>query len=372
MKTCVWLMIILAVLFSLLPVQNQGVETSLGGEFWSRWTLESGKSPVNDDTIIKKNYFALERGYFDLRTTFTENTKARFTVDIFSTDLIKDGAGLKLKYAFVDFANLVPVPDLTLSAGLQKVYFGTIYDWDYTLIGKAPSDEYKLANSADYGVSFNGYLPAGWGEYALGLYNGEGYKNFGDNLKKNIRMEYLANLRLTPIPGVTIGGSYMSNSVERENNLTDDTPNPAYQQQQLLDGVARLAYGPVNVWVEYLYKDVTFPNAAANDYTATGFMVMPVFSLYPLIGTDIQLVGRYDRWDESDNPADKKLLNAVTGGINFNTLHNDSFVPALQVQLNVTQKTYDADNSAAAYANQKKDALQAMLQLKWRFSSKIK
>jgi hypothetical protein len=117
---------------------------------------------------------------------------------------------------------------------------------------------------------------------------------------------------------------------------------------------------------------VSYPHDSAKDYTATGISVIPVLNLYKLTGTDIQLVGRFDRWDESDNPSNMNLLSAVTGGVNYNLMHDDSFVPAMQVQFNVTQKNYDEDESAAGYANGKKDALTAMLQLKWRFSSTIK
>jgi hypothetical protein len=364
-------MIATAALLASLPSTADALSTSLGGEFWGRWTMEQGKSPVSDDNLVKKNFFALERGYVDLKTTFTESTKARFAVDLFSTDALADGAGLKLKYGYVDFANLIPVKDMVLSAGLQKVYFGTIWDWDYTLIGKAPTDEYKVANSADYGVTLNGYLPAGFGSYAVGIYNGEGYKNFGANLKDNIDPAFLGNVRLTPIAGLTLGGSVMSNSVQRDQLLADDTDNASRQEQMLLDGMVKGVYGSVEVSAEYISKDVSYPHDSAKDYTANCITVIPVVNLYKLIGTDIQLVGRFDRWDESDNPSSMNLLNAITGGVNYNIMHDDSFVPAMQVQFNVTKKTYDEDNSAAGYANAKKDALQAMLQLKWRFSSTI-
>ncbi|MDP3114994.1 MAG: hypothetical protein Q8M98_09485 [Candidatus Cloacimonadaceae bacterium] len=372
MRSKLWIILLIAIIA--VPAMMTAQETRLGGEFWSRWTMESGKSAADSSNIVKKNYFALDRGYVDLRTKFSENTNARFTVDMFSTDLIGDGAGLKLKYGFVDFANLVPVPDMTLTVGLQKVYFGTIYDWNYTLIGKAPTDEYKVAISADYGVTLNGFLPAGFGEYAFGVYNGEGYKKFGVNLKDNTRMEYLANLRLTPIPGITIGGSYMTNSVEREKKLSDNSAVATYQEQALMDGVLRLAYGPVDVWAEYISKDMKFPNDPAKDYAANGFMLMPILNLYSLIGTDIQIIGRYDQWDETDNPvaASKYLQNAITGGVNYNVMHDESFNPKFQVQLNVTQKTYNEDESGPSYANGMKDALQVMAQLKWRFSSTIK
>lgn len=369
--------VVFGLLFGLLiafPGMARAAETSLGMELWSRWTMISGTSPADSSSSqIKNNSIALERGYLDLKTKFTELTSARFTVDMFSTDTQKDGAGLKLKYAFMDFDGIIPIPDARLSVGLQKVYFGSIYDWDYTLIGKAPSDEYKLANSADYGISVNGYLPSGWGEYALGVYNGDVYKNFGSNLKENTSMEFLANLRLTPITGLTLGGSFMTNSVEREKALATDIPVSGYQTQNLIDALARLAFGPAILTVEYLSKAVEYPNVSdgSKDYNASGISIIPILNLRHYIDQDVQLLARYDRWDETDNASNKHLLQAITGGINYNLMHNESYSPALQLQLNATHKSYDAEKSAASYDHKLKDNLTVMAQLKWRFSHKL-
>lgn len=392
-----WYGMILAVTALALPVFGFAQEIKISGEMWGRWTNETAKYLDASGSYVNKtskNYFSLERGYVGLETKFSESTKARFTVDLFSTDATHevgtlttaadgtttltnktstlDGAGLKLKYAYVDFANLVPVPEMVLSTGLQKVYFGTIYDWNYTLIGKAPTDEYKVANSADYGITVNGYIPGGWGEYAAGIYNGEGYKKVGSSLKDNTEFAYLANLRVTPFPGITLGGSYMMNSVEADTKLAGDALNSSYQEQNLMDGIARLAYGPVDVWAEYISKDVTYPNATGKDYTANCIMVMPIVSLKDYIGKDVQLVGRYDKWDQTENASDMYLLNAITAGVNYNFLHDDSANPAMQLQLNYTTKSYDEDESAAAYADGKKDSSQIMMQLKWRFANTIK
>ncbi len=363
MKSLKWIVPALAAIIFVMPVFSFAQELRVGGELWNRWTYQTGKS--GNDTVTKKNSFALERGYFDLRPKFSESTSGRFTVDMFSTDSQKDGAGLKLKYGFIDFKDLIPIKDMTFTAGLQKVYFGTIYDWDYTLIGKAPTDEYKVATSADYGLTLNGQLPAGFGEYAVGVYNGEGYKAYGKNL--NISPEFLGNVRVVPIAGVTLGGSFMTNSVD-----ADDAPT--YQKQVLMDGMARLAYGPVDVWMEYIYKDVEFPNVAGgvSDYTANGFMVMPIISLRSLIDYDIQLIGRYDRWDATDDAADKHLLNAITGGVNYNFMHDAKANPKMQLQLNLVQKAYDEDESAAGYANKAKDTTTVMMQLKYKFDNTIK
>jgi len=387
-----------------IPLVSNGIDTKIGGEMWGRWTNETAKyKNAAGDYINKnsKNFFSLERGYFDLQTTFTPNTKARFTVDMFSSDATHevgtladssqttlpiepatltnksstlDGAGLKLKYAYVDFANLIPVPELTVSAGLQKTYFGTIYDWTYALIGKAPTDEYKIVNSSDYGVTINGYIPNGFGEYAVGVYNGEGYKKVGASLKDNTEFAYLGNLRLTPIAGVTLGGSYMTNTVGRKKALVGDAKNAAFEEQSLMDGLARLAYGPVDVWVEYISKDVKYPNTTNKDYTAKGMMIMPTLSLGAYLPADIQLIGRYDTWDESDKPtADKtrSLLTATTIGVNYNFLKDAADVAQMQLQLNYTTKQYDEKKSYSDFADGMKDSSLLMLQLKWKFANTI-
>lgn len=367
--------LLLTLVIAVLSMSLVAQEIKISGEMWNRWTMDSGTTAADTmNTSIRSNTLSLERGYFGLEAKFTETVKGRFTVDMFSTDALKDGAGLKLKYAYVDFANVLPIPDSKITVGLQKVYFGSIYDWDYTIIGKAPTDEYKIANSADYGISLNGYLPSGLGDYALGIYNGEGYKNWGQNLKNNTELAYLANVRLTPIPGLSLGGSFMTNSSEREESITTGAVNAAYNRQMLADGLARIAFGPLDLWAEYISKSVEYPNVAAGtaDYSANGLMVMPIVSLKNYLGKDIQILGRWDRWDETDNSVNRNLSETVTAGINYNFMHNESAVPAMQLQLNYSNRTYDADESAASYANGLKDYAQLMLQLKWRFSNTIK
>ncbi|HNX02549.1 MAG: hypothetical protein KA963_04235 [Candidatus Cloacimonas sp.] len=386
----------------LIPLGLNSLETKLSGEFWGRWIAEIAKrkdSNGNYDDQLVSNYLSLERGYLGLETKFTEQIKGRFTVDIFTTDKTYeyqayslsdstltssaksgsiDGAGLKIKYAYVDFGGLLPVKDMTLTAGMQKVYFGSIYDWSYTLIGKAPTDEHKVVNSSDLGITLNGFFPSGYGEYQLGIYNGEGYKKVGANLKENTDFAYLGNLRLTPITGVTVGGSYMLNTVGRDKNLDGETVNTAYEKQKLTDIYTRLAYGPVDLTGEYIIKDVDFPNVndinKTQTYTATGISIFPCLNLKAYLPYDLQLVGYYDVWDESDRLETDKArskLTASTIGINYNFLPDETDIPAMQLQLNYTDKKYDEDKSHSDYADGKKDSSQINLQLKWKFANTL-
>lgn len=385
-----------------IPIGLSSLETKLSGEFWGRWISEIAKrkdSEGNYEDKLVSNYLSLERGYLGLETKFSEQVKGRFTVDIFTTDKTYeyreysladstlsystksgsiDGAGLKIKYAYVDFGGLIPVKDMTLTAGMQKVYFGSIYDWSYTLIGKAPSDEHKVVSSSDLGITLNGYLPSGFGEYQLGIYNGEGYKKVGANLKENTDFAYLGNLRVTPITGFTIGGSYMINTVERDKKLDGEIINSSYEEQKLTDIYTRLAYGPVDLTGEYIIKDVDFPNVKdinkTQAYTATGISIFPCLNLKAYLPYDLQLVGCYDIWDESDRVETDKARNKVTAstiGVNYNFMLDETDNPAMQLQLNYTTKKYDEDNSHSDYADGKKDSSQINLQLKWKFANTL-
>ena len=385
-----------------IPIGLSCMETKLSGEFWGRWISEIAKRKDSDGNYENKlvsNYFSLERGYLGLETKFSEQVKGRFTVDIFTTDktyeyreysLVDstlsystksgsiDGAGLKIKYAYVDFGGLIPVKDMTLTAGMQKVYFGSIYDWSYTLIGKAPSDEHKVVSSSDLGITLNGYLPSGFGEYQLGIYNGEGYKKVGANLKENTDFAYLGNLRVTPITGFTIGGSYMINTVERDKKLDGEIINSSYEEQKLTDIYTRLAYGPVDLTGEYIIKDVDFPNVKdinkTQAYTATGISIFPCLNLKAYLPYDLQLVGCYDIWDESDRVETDKARNKVTAstiGVNYNFMPDETDNPSMQLQLNYTTKKYDEDKSHSDYADGKKDSSQINLQLKWKFANTL-
>ncbi|MCK4500229.1 hypothetical protein KAU11_07015, partial [Candidatus Babeliales bacterium] len=196
MKKALLIVILTVVAFGIL-----NAETKLKMELWNRWTYQT------IDGEVTKNEMALKRGYLRLEPKFGNNIKGRFNVDFFSDDDALDGVGLKLKYAYLDFNNMLPIKDSKLTIGLMKTYFGTIYDWNYTTIEKDPSDKYKFVSSTDYGFGISGYLPNGFGTYALAAYNGEGYKKTGGDINKDLN--FVANLRVTPIAGVTVGGSYM-------------------------------------------------------------------------------------------------------------------------------------------------------------------
>jgi len=335
-KYLVALVLIMFIGASLLSASTTNIEMYL----WNRLTyVKSG------DEVIE-NQFSLARGYLRINHAFSSNISGRFNIDIFSDDDGLDGAGLKLKYAYLDFKKLIPIKDSKLTVGLMKTYFGTIYDWSYVTIEKDPSDLYKICSSTDYGIGVYGYLPSGFGEYALAMYNGEGYKKTGDAVNKY--PAFVGNIRVTPITGLTIGGSAF-----RANKVGDSEP---YDKKTAYAGVGRFAWGPIDIWAEYIIQEKTTNSKTESKTKSAGFMVMPVVKIFP----NFELVFRYDQWDpntEIDN--DKKDL--LLAGFNWYIARRAKGKPAVMLQVNYEKWSYESSKS--------EDTNRLFAQLRWEFAT---
>jgi len=307
------------------------METKVSMTLWNRYTADLTGGELNESV------FSLERGYFRVEPTFNDKIKGRFNIDLFSDDDALDGAGLKLKYAYLDFSEVLPIPESKISAGLIKHYFGTIYDWEYISIQKALEDKEGVASSTDYGFALYGYLPGGYGEYAVSVLNGEGYKKTGGDLDKE--PEIAANLRVIPIPGFTLGGSVLYENDENE--------RLAYA------GVAHFSKGPFELWGEYLVSDI-------NEITSSGFMVMPIIKLKRMAGIDVDILGRFDMWDGNTDADDDGHMN-ITAGLNWNLVRDEKGAPMVFLQLQGERTMFEDDAI--------EDIDKLMAQLQWTFSN---
>jgi len=346
--------IFLIVIVVIISLSFLSAETKLKMELWNRWTYQM------EDGDVTKNEMALKRGYLRLEPKFGNNIKGRFNLDFFSDDDALDGVGIKLKYAYLDFNNFLPVKDMKLTAGLMKTYFGTIYDWSYQVIDKDPSDKYKFVSSTDYGFGVSGYIPKGFGTYALAVYNGEGYKKTSGDI--NLDMNFAANVRVTPIPGVTVGGSYM---MKTENNKEVDDgngtmiDNPDREEYAMIAGVGKFAFGPFSLLGQYLQKVTSLPNVAgAEDETETVLSAMPIFK----INDKIELLARYDINDPDTN-TDNDKETTITGGLNYYIMRDAKNKPKLFIQTNYQMMQPEDDD-----ADMESELL---VQLRWIFSETL-
>lgn len=338
---------VLLLLVVAVPYVLSAIETKYEMELWNRMSLIDDGSEADPATS-----FSLERGYFSIKPKLTENISGRFTLDFFSSDDDTNGAGLKMKYAYIDFKNIIPVSNSTLSVGLTKNYFGTIYSWKYETIEKDPADLWKFASSTDYGIVFSGEVPSAKLSYNLGIYNGEGYKKSGENV--NTEYAYLANVRINPLDMIELGGSFSLNS---KNNPNDELgeENPDHQSISSFAGMGQFNHKGITLLGQFLGKSVENDNI--DDSEAISSQVISVLGMYNLkdaTGINMELVGRYDMYDP-DTDADDDGKNLMLFGANY-YLHKN-----IQLQANYEITSHEDDNI--------EDISALMLQLRWSFSN---
>ncbi len=340
---------ILLLLVVSVPFILGAMETKLEMELWNRMSYVDDGSDADPTTS-----FSVDRGYFTLKPALSENISARFTLDFFSSDKDADanGAGIKMKYAYLDFKNFMPLPKATLSVGLTKNYFGYIYSWKYETIEKDPADLWKFASSTDYGIVFSGQVPSAKLSYNLGLYNGEGYKKSGD--KVNNEYAYLANVRFKPVDMLELGGSFSMNS---KNNPNDDMgeENPEHEAHTAFAGMAKFNMNGITILGQFLGKTVdTDNNDADEDVSSQAISVLGMYNLKDAADINMDIVGRYDMYDpNTDNDDDGK--NLMLFGLNYHIQKN------VQVQANYQITSHEDDTL--------EDISALMLQLRYSFKN---
>jgi hypothetical protein len=364
MKKLTIMMVFAAFAATSLFALNKG-ETEIENDGWFRYVAGAKafdfKNPTRSD-------FNLERGYIRLSHQWTTALFSKMTVDVFGSSAYADGATIRLKEAYVDWTLPVSFLDVRLTPGLQKHYFGLIYSWDYTHLEKSLADKEGIISSADYGVTLNGFLPKGLGEFQVGAYNGEGYKKIyaSSNSLVNTVPEITGNLRLTPFAGLQIGASILSNASDRSNykfgtgtyykpkSTVVAFADTANINRLGISPMAKVAVGPVSVLGEYLsynYKreyhywasdtlgKVTDSTVLASDkkYSMNGFSVVPVISLFK---KHLELVGRYDMWNISSEQSDGSMARDTLkshsmfgAGFNYHLQRREKSKPGVELQV---------------------------------------
>ena len=150
------------------------------------------------------------------------------------------------------------------------------------------------------------------------------YKKTGDDIDN--KLDILANVRFSPITGITVGGSYYYKSDSEE----DDR----------IAIVSKIAKGSLSVLGQYLIKG-----------EKNVLSVMPIFKL----NNTFDIVTRYDSVDDE---GEKESF--VIGGFNYHIIRDSKNNPKLFVQTNFKK-----------ILTENVDENELMVQLRWIFSEKI-
>jgi len=304
-------------------------QTELEYNGWFRYMNQSTKFQVTDPTASRS---LIERNYLRASHQWTTQLFSKLSLDFLSSSSYADGASVRIKETYLDMA--LPIPDFTLTAGVQKHYFGLLYSWDYTHPDKSLADAQGVGASADYGVTINGFLPKGLGEIQVGAYNGEGYKVTG--AKNSVAPELLANLRLTPIAGLQIGASVFSKAKDfstykndKKGRNSDNTKfelgDTANMNRFAFAPMAKVAFGPVSLTGEYIiynytrefsYYSLTRDSSGnvtdstlaekSKNYAQSGMDLVPMVSL---LGRKLEVFGRFSTWERKEQSGDSMPVN---------------------------------------------------------------
>lgn len=146
------------------------------------------------------NAFDVTRAYLNVNGQLSSNVRFRFTPDI---KRVTDGslAGsltVRVKYAFLQIDNLTPrswirfgmaqTPWLDFEESVNR------YRVQGTMFAER---EGLIPGSADFGVGYFSSLPGNFGEFHVGVYNGEGYTQPEVNKYKSVQ----GRLTIRPAPG---------------------------------------------------------------------------------------------------------------------------------------------------------------------------
>jgi len=282
--------------------------TEVGGNFWFRYHLD------RMDESTQRSAFAVERGYIGLAHRWSPEVGGQMTVNVFSSP---DAAGMtgwnfELRDAYLDLGYLIP--NGKLRVGLQKNYFGTVYDWKYMTVRRSLADAVGVVQERDYGVALLGMISEGMGEWTLSVMNGEGFSSGLTPLYADKQPAVMANIRFTPMMETMLGFSFLRDKryvYSWDSPSYDPLHRLSYEDRTAISVVGRWGGGPISLLGEYIYYDYPIPDrentSQAANVKGSGFSIFPKMRLTE----KMEVVGRYDTWDP-DKDSDQALWTPGT------------------------------------------------------------
>jgi hypothetical protein len=238
----------------------------VGGVIFADYTYQD-KPEATDaaGNTIHPNSFNVSRAYVNVLATISHMLSARITTDIRADSNSNDPAlfgsnVIRLKYAYgqVNFDEWIG-KNSWARVGLQTTpwidYEEGIYR--YRFQGPTFTDTEGYLTSSDYAIAGHYELPSNYGDFHLGVYNGEGYGSQADQSATNDQKAFQARFSLRPAPGVDVlRGLRVAVFYDGDNYVKD-----AKKQRFLAN--ATFEYKYVNAGFDWLSaKDQKLPNAA--------------------------------------------------------------------------------------------------------------
>jgi len=214
---------------------------------------------------------------------------------------------LLLKHAFI-FAHIVP--QFNIRAGMIPSPYMAAEDkgWRYRFVEETVTQRGGLGwNEADIGVELTGAFPRGYGQYSLGVMNGEGYRRPEDNKYKAL----FSLLQLNPFAAFSKGKTFALVYAARY-EVEDNPPGPSYDA--VLNHLALVSYevpGIMTFGAEFNYQ----ADYIDDNFTAAEGIFSSVFGSARLVN-NLWLLVRGDLYDfniANSSSKESRRASRITG-----------------------------------------------------------
>jgi hypothetical protein len=291
------------------------------------------KSPLSTDAagnLFSPNSFDVARAYINVTGNISHRLVFRVTPDVSretnATPSLSGSLVFRLKYGFMQY-NL---DDWTgnwkqtwVRGGIQQTpvidYQEGIYR--YRFQGTVFAEREGALTSSDAGASFHSNLPSNYGDFHVGVYNGEGYSKAETNSQKALQMRGtirpFATSAMTAARGLRLTGFYDEDHIVVGGPRTRGMFNVTYEHKHLNAGFDYLNQHDTALPASSPNCSVATPPAACGVTVAArgwSFWATPAFKEK---GNGPELLLRIDRYEPNRAVSPQVIRTRSIAGIAY-------------------------------------------------------
>jgi hypothetical protein len=298
---------------------TQPASARVGAVIFYDYTFQSSPKAIDAaGNTIKPNAFNVARTYLNITGNISHIVSYRITPDINSSRFSTTGTGVssnfngslvfRLKYGYAQLATT----DWTGKWNQSYVRLGIqqtpIIDYEegayrYRFQGTLFTERDGGMSSSDAGVSYHSNLPNNYGDFHVGIYNGEGYSGSEPNDQK----AYAVRFSVRPMPagsafarGLRFTGYYLGDHYQKDFARNRAMFNVLLEQRRFNSGFDYLTR-----------KDRAVGAASAIDSDGYSFFVTPFFKEK---GNGWEALIRYDSFrPDSGNFSNRRQNRTIAG-----------------------------------------------------------
>jgi hypothetical protein len=304
---------------------------SIGATLFMNYTFQSSPDVKDaDGNSVSPNSFDTNRAYININGKINHAIVFRITPDVTRASNVGNSAVFRIKYAFAQYS----LDDWTgawngtwVRLGIQQTPLVDFQEgiYRYRFQGTIMAERLGKLSSSDAGVSYHSNLPNNYGDFHVGIYNGETYSTIEANNEKAFQVRFTVRPLAT---GALVARGLRLTVFYDDDKYAKDDPRTRLQA----GGTFEHKY--VNLGAEYFQaKDKA--TATATEITGKGYSVWatPAFKEK---SNGPELLLRYDSY-EPDKSASSVKQNTTIAGFAYWFPHQGSVTSALLLDYDQTK-----------------------------------